>query len=174
MKKISTIMLFASVLSAALPIPDQINADFHQTVVNSENNQTLKYSGSVFVKFPNEAKWIYKQPVEKIICLMQNRAWVIEPVLEQATLFQLNKAIPLLKILKKAVQVAKNRYKAVYEDMEYTIITDSQEQIKQIEYLDELDNSVILAFKNVKTKPFDQSLLKCIIPDDYDIIDGRH
>jgi len=174
MKKISTIMLFASALSAALPIPNQVSANFHQTVVNLENNQTLRYSGLVFIKFPNEAKWIYKQPVEKIICLMQNRAWVIEPELEQATLFQLNKTIPLLKILKRAKQVAKSRYEAVYEDIKYIIITDTQEQIKQIEYLDELDNRVILAFKNVKTKPFDKSLLKCTIPDDYDIIDGRY
>ena len=174
MKRISTIILFASVLSAALPIPDQINADFSQTVVNLENNQTLKYSGSVYTKLPNEAKWIYKQPIKKIICLMQNRAWIIEPELEQATLFQLDKAVPLLKILKKAEQVSPNRYKAFYEGIEYTIITDNKEQIKQIEYLDDLDNRVILAFENVKTKPFDQSLLKCTIPKDYDIIDGRY
>jgi len=167
-------MLFASVLSAALPIPDQINADFRQTVVNSENNQTLKYSGIVFMKLPNEAKWIYKQPIEKIICLMQNRAWVIEPELEQATLFQLDKAVPLLKILQKAQQVSLNKYKAIYEGIDYIIMTDKKEQIKQIEYIDDLGNRVILAFENVKTKLFDQSMLKCTIPEDYDIIDGRY
>ena len=167
-------MLFASVLSATLPIPDQFQADFHQTVINSENNQTLNYTGSVFMKFPNSAKWIYKQPIEKIICLMQNRAWVIEPELEQATLFQLDKAVPILKILKQAKQIDVHRYKAVYEGIEYIIITDSKEQIKQIKYIDDMDNSVILNFKDIKTKYLDQSLLKCIIPEDYDIVDGRY
>jgi len=167
-------MLFASVLSATLPVPDQFQAGFHQTVINSENNQTLNYTGSVFMKFPNNAKWIYKQPIEKIICLMQNRAWVIEPELEQATLFQLDKAVPILKILKQAKQIDVHRYKAVYEGIEYIIITDSKEQIKQIKYIDDMDNSVILNFKDIKTKYLDQSLLKCIIPEDYDIVDGRY
>lgn len=167
-------MLFASALLAELPVPDQIQADFHQTVVNSENNQTLNYTGSVFMKFSNEAKWIYKQPIEKIICLMQNRAWVIEPELEQATLFQLDKAVPVLKILKKAQQIDKHKYKALYEGIEYIIITDSKDQIKQIKYIDDLGNSVLLTFEKIKTKLIDPSLLKCTIPEDYDIIDGRY
>ncbi len=167
-------MLFASTLLAELPVPDQIQADFHQTVVNSENNQTLNYTGSVFMKFPNEAKWIYKQPIEKIICLMQNRAWVIEPELEQATLFQLDKAVPVLKILKKAQQIDTHKYKALYEGIEYIIITDSKDQIKQIKYIDDLGNSVLLTFEKIKTKLIDPSFLKCTIPEDYDIIDGRY
>jgi len=127
----------------------------------------------MWIQLPNEAKWIYEKPIEKIICLLRNRAWVIEPELEQATLFQLHKAIPLLELLKKAQQIAPHTYKATYEDMEYTITTDKNEQVKKVEYIDDLGNRVILAFEDVETKPFDQSLLKCTIPEDYDIIDGR-
>jgi outer membrane lipoprotein carrier protein len=174
MKKTTLFMLFASVLYASLPIPDQIHASFRQTVVNFENNQTLNYRGLVWMKLPNEAKWVYEQPIKKIICLTQNRAWVIEPELEQATLFQLDKAIPLLKILEKAEKTAPDRYKAFYEGVEYIIVTDDQKRVKQIEYLDDLGNRVTLAFENVDTEPFDTSLLKCTIPEDYDLIDGRY
>jgi outer membrane lipoprotein-sorting protein len=167
-------MLLASTLSAELNIPEQIQADFHQTVLNTENNQTLNYSGSVYMKFPNEAKWIYKEPIEKIICLMKNRAWVIEPELEQATLFELDKAVPILKILKQAKEIEKHKYKALYEGVEYIIITDSKDEIKEIKYIDDLGNSVVLTFKELKTKPLDQSILKCTIPEDYDIIDSRY
>jgi outer membrane lipoprotein-sorting protein len=173
MKKITLLMLLASLLSASLPIPNQIHATFHQTVIHAENNETLNYQGRMWIQLPNEAKWIYEKPIEKIICLLRNRAWVIEPELEQATLFQLHKAIPLLELLKKAQQIAPHTYKATYEDMEYTITTDKNEQVKKVEYIDDLGNRVILAFEDVETKPFDQSLLKCTIPEDYDIIDGR-
>ena len=173
MKKIIITMLFASALLARLQIPDQIHADFSQIVLNTENNQTLRYTGSVFIRFPNEAKWIYKQPIEKTVCLMQNRAWVIEPELEQATLFQLSRATFVLKILKEANQIKKHKYKALHEGVEYIITTDSKERIKRIEYTDDLGNGVVLTFKNIKSNPLNPTSLKCIIPKDYDIIDGR-
>ncbi|BDY12176.1 LolA-like outer membrane lipoprotein chaperone [Hydrogenimonas cancrithermarum] len=174
MKKTALYILFTSSLFASLSIPGQIRASFHQTVVNSENNQTLDYRGLVWMRLPNEAKWIYKEPVEKIICLTQNRAWIIEPELEQATLFQLEKAIPLLKILKKAKKSGPNRYNAEYEGVEYRIVTNNKGQLKQIEYTDEMGNRVTLAFENVETEPFDDSFLKCTIPEEYDLIDGRY
>ena len=163
--------LVSSLFAAFLDI-SSFHANFKQTVTDEEN-ETLVYTGSLQAKKPQFALWYYKTPIKKSIYIRDNQVLVIEPELEQATLFQLHKAIPLLELLKKAQQIAPHTYKATYEDMEYTITTDKNEQVKKVEYIDDLGNRVILAFEDVETKPFDRSVLKCTIPDDYDIIDGR-
>ena len=175
MKRVTiTLMFCTSLLLAAIPVPNQIKANFIQTVVNSENNQTLKYSGSVYFSLPNSAKWIYKEPIKKIICLMETKALVIEPELEQVTLFRLNKAIPVLKILKRAKEIDAQKYSAKFNGIKYTIYTDKSNLVKKIEYIDELSNLVTISLKNIDTKPLKKSSIECKIPDDYDIIDGRY
>lgn len=166
-------MLYTSLLLASIPIPEHIVANFIQTVKNLENNQTLKYSGIVYFKPPNSAKWIYKEPIKKIICLMKRKALIIEPELEQVTLFKLNRAIPVLKILKRAKKIDTQKYGAKFNEIKYTIYTDKNNLVKKIEYVDELSNLVTISLKNIYTKPFKKSSIECKIPDDYDIIDGR-
>ena len=173
MKKIIAASTLATALLAALPVPEQIRADFNQTVRNTENNQTLFYTGRLAMKLPDRAKWIYKTPIPKTICLSRERAWVIEPELEQATLYRLDRSIPILAILKKAEKVGENLYRALYNGEEYTIRVDAKQRLRSVEYTDDLNNRVVLRFEAVDTSPFDDSLLRCDIPEDYDIIDGR-
>jgi len=178
--KIKTTLRYALFLSAtltgawaALPVPAQMQADFNQSIVNKESNETLRYTGHFALKVPGMAKWVYTRPVPKTICLDNDRAWVIEPELEQATLYRLNKAIPLVSILKKAKKIAPGRYRAHYEGVDYDITVDRDGRPLSLSYLDELGNRVVMRFSNLSTKPFDPALLKCDIPDDFDIIDGR-
>ncbi|WP_300362642.1 LolA-like outer membrane lipoprotein chaperone [Hydrogenimonas sp.] len=173
MHKIITALSLATALFASLPVPQQLQADFNQTVLNTENNQTLHYSGHVAMKLPNRAKWSYTVPVAKTICLTKERAWVIEPELEQATLYRLDRTIPILAILEKAEKIGDNLYKAEYNGIDYTIRVDGKKRLESVEYTDELGNRVTLRFGAIDTSPLEDSRLKCDIPEDYDIIDGR-
>ncbi|WP_457599386.1 LolA-like outer membrane lipoprotein chaperone [Hydrogenimonas sp.] len=174
MKKILIGILFASALAASLPVPDYFSADFTQVVRNKETDKQLYYSGKMWMKMPDEAKWEYYIPLKKTLCLSGSRAWVIEPELEQATLFRLKKSIPLFAILEHAEKIGKNLYKAEFEGVEYRLKLDTDGKISTISYLDEMGNRVTLRFQNVATEPFDSSRLTCEVPDDFDIIDGRY
>ncbi|WP_201352933.1 LolA-like outer membrane lipoprotein chaperone [Hydrogenimonas urashimensis] len=173
MNRIFAAIALSTALFAALPVPEQMRADFNQTVLNSENNRTLRYSGHVAVKVPDRAKWIYETPVKKTICLQGNRAWVIEPELEQATLYRLDRTIPLLAILEHAKNIDKTHYIAHYNGVAYDIYVDGGKHLNSVGYTDELGNRVTLKFSRVDTSKIDDSLLECDIPEDYDIIDGR-
>ncbi|WP_353662312.1 LolA-like outer membrane lipoprotein chaperone [Hydrogenimonas sp. SS33] len=158
---------------AGLPVPAQMQADFNQSIINKENNETIRYEGHFALKVPGMAKWVYTRPLSKTICLDNDRAWVIEPELEQATLYRLNRAIPLVAILKKAKRIAPGRYEAKYEGVDYDITVDDKGRPLTLSYRDELGNRVLMRFSNLNTAPFDPALLKCDIPDGFDIIDGR-
>ena len=166
--------LLAQLLSASLPVPKFISADFTQVVQSKDTKKQLYYSGRLYMKMPSDAKWDYFIPLKKSICLTAHKAWVIEPELEQATLFKLKKSIPLMAILKNAQKKGTDIYEAEFEGVEYLIRVDSRKRVKSISYLDEIGNRVTLRFQNVKTEPFDSSLLQCEIPEDFDLIDGRY
>ncbi|WP_456323453.1 LolA-like outer membrane lipoprotein chaperone [Hydrogenimonas sp.] len=179
MIKITAIAIpFATLLSislhAALPVPENLNALFLQTVSNHENNRSLNYEGKVWIKLPKQAKWIYEKPVKKIICVTKDRAWVIEPELEQATLFRLQKAIPLMQILQNAKRISKGHYRAEYGGVAYRIDVDDKKRLKSISYEDDLGNMVTISFRNIDNSPIDEKVLQCDIPQDYDIIDSRY
>ncbi|WP_300366054.1 LolA-like outer membrane lipoprotein chaperone [Hydrogenimonas sp.] len=173
MIKIIMPLLLGTFLFGSLPVPQQFRADFNQTVINTDNNQTLHYSGHVAIKVPNRAKWVYSRPVPKTICLLEDRAWVIEPELEQATLYRLDKAIPLLAILENAKKIDTGHYTARYNGVEYDLRVDEKEKLKAVEYTDELGNRVILLFSGIDTSPIDSTETECTIPREYDVIDGR-
>jgi outer membrane lipoprotein carrier protein len=160
-------------LFAALPVPSQLRADFEQTVQSLDANETLTYKGHVAVKLPDRAKWVYTDPLPKTICLDHDRAWVLEPELEQATIYRLGQTIPLLAILKKAEKVGDHRYKAHYDGIDYDITVDDALHIESVSYDDDLGNRVTMRFSHLDTSPIDPKELACEIPEDYDIIDGR-
>ncbi len=174
MKKILIAALLAQRLTASLPLPDYFSADFTQVVQNKDTKEQLYYSGKLHMKMPDEAKWDYFIPLKKSICLTEHKAWVIEPELEQATLFKLKKSIPLLQILKNANEISPGTYKAEYGGIEYSLKVDDKGVIRSVSYFDEMGNRVTLRFQNVETKPFADSRLECLIPEDFDIIDGRY
>ncbi|WP_457596162.1 LolA-like outer membrane lipoprotein chaperone [Hydrogenimonas sp.] len=172
MLKIFITFTLALPLLATLPLPRYFRADFDQNVTG-EGNRTLRYTGRLEAALPSHAKWRYDTPVKKLICLDGERAWVIEPELEQATLFRLSRAIPLAKILQKARKLAPRRYEAEYGGVTYSITTDDGGTLRTIAYTDDLGNRVVIAFHGVDTDAFDTATLRCDIPADYDIIDGR-
>ncbi len=174
MRILAIAALTAGLLQASLPVPRYISADFTQVVQNKDTKKQLYYSGKLYMKMPEEAKWEYFIPLKKTICLQDHKAWVVEPELEQATLFRLKKSIPLMAILESAQKVDDGTYMAEYGGVDYKIEVDSEKMIKSVSYLDEMGNRVTLRFQNLDTEPFDRSKLNCEIPEDFDIIDGRY
>ena len=173
MIKKSLFLLPLALLYAGLPVPEQMQADFNQTVRNTDSNETLHYSGHFALKVPDRAKWVYERPIRKVICLDRDRAWVIEPELEQATIYRLDKAIPLVAILKKAKKIDENRYEARYNGTTYELSVDEKMQPSTLSYDDELGNRVTMRFSRFKTGPISDKALECSIPKEYDVIDGR-
>ena len=173
MNKIILSLCAGSLLFAGLPVPKTLEADFVQTVESPDTNRTLSYRGHMLARLPGQAKWVYTKPMHKTICLDHDRAWVIEPELEQATLYRLGQSIPLTAILNLAEKIDTHRYVAHYKGIDYDITVDARKRLESVAYDDDLGNRVVLRFENLRTDPVDPDALRCEIPDDYDIIDGR-
>ena len=173
MIKKSLFLLPFALLYAGLPVPEQMRADFNQTVRNVDSNETLRYGGHFALKVPDRAKWVYERPMRKIICLDHDRAWVVEPELEQATIYRLDKAIPLVAILKNAKKVGERRYETRYEGTTYRLTVDEKMRPLTLSYDDELGNRVTMRFFRFDTGPIPEKVLECSIPKEYDVIDGR-
>ncbi len=175
MKKIILpLLFFTASLWSGLPIPRFLSADFNQSVVQNESNRSLHYKGYLVAALPTRAKWHYTTPIQKTICIDGQRAWVIEPELEQATLYRLGRTIPLTAILKHAVEISPNRYKATYQGIVYTLEVDHRHLPHTIHYTDDLGNHVTLRLSRVDTSAVPDKRLDCTIPDGFDIIDARY
>jgi outer membrane lipoprotein carrier protein len=146
------------------------SADFKQTIINKFNN-SIKYEGEMRIKKPSFGLWIYKYPVTKRIFINRQNVVIDEPDLEQAIITKIDKNINFLKIFENAKLQKKNTYIANFNDKEYKIITDKKEIIKTISYKDELDNSVVIEFFNIKiNRDIKNSIFIFAIPKSYDII----
>ena len=175
MKKIiMTTLSFAALLAAGLNVPHRFTAEFNQSVANPDGNTTLTYRGDLAVVLPDTAKWRYKTPVPKTICVAGPRVWVIEPELEQATLYHMGGSIPIFRIFRHAKRQIDGTYLAAYRGRDYRIVVDQKERPVQIRYRDDLGNRVTLTFSHLVPKIDDPSRLKCDIPDDYDIVDTQY
>ena len=175
MKKIiMTGLSFAALWAAGLNVPHRFSADFDQSIANPDGNETLHYRGDLAVELPDTAKWRYKTPVPKTICVTGSRVWVIEPELEQATLYHMNASIPIFRIFRQAKRQNDGTYRATYQNRTYTVVTDEKNRPRQIRYTDDLGNRITLIFSHIKAEIEDPNLLKCDIPDDYDIVDTQY
>ena len=175
MKKVVMIIMMWLISGwSAIAVPDNLEADFNQTVTGKSSKKALHYRGHMAIKGASYAKWQYTDPIPKTVCLDNDRAWIIEPDLEQATLYHLDQTIPILHILQKAKQTAPQQYSAEYNHTLYLIRTDHRQLPVQIEYNDDLGNHVTIRLTQIRTDPLKKEALKCVIPDDYDIIDGRY
>jgi len=159
--------------SASLSLPDYFRADFTQTVAG-DDNRSLRYEGRLLLRSADEnAKWIYTRPIPKTICVQSGRVWVIEPELEQVTLFRLRQSIPLAELIKKAKPDGEGGYSARYADTDYRLEADESGRPVTIAYTDEMGHRITIRFHDIRTDPIPADSLRCDPPEDYDIVDGR-
>jgi outer membrane lipoprotein carrier protein len=165
-----TVLLLSS-LFASYSLTDikSFKADFVQSVIN-ESNKKIEYKGKLAIKENGKVLWRYQDPIIKNVYVDNNMVIVDEPELEQAIYTTLDKGINIVKLLKDAVKVDKNKYKSRLYNKDY-FLTFENNKIKKIEFKDELENRVTIKFSNIEENvKIDEKLFKFTPPEYYDII----
>ncbi|MDU7692738.1 MAG: outer-membrane lipoprotein carrier protein LolA [Helicobacter sp.] len=102
MFRILFILMFCMMSLRAIELAkiQSLSADFKQTTI--QQDEKIIYSGKIYAKSPNHAKWIYTAPLQKEVFINDNRVIVYEPRLFQATYYQSDKNLDILQILRLA------------------------------------------------------------------------
>ncbi|MGM0622597.1 MAG: LolA-like outer membrane lipoprotein chaperone [Campylobacterota bacterium] len=166
MLKLFITAMFTLNLAYALHVPKTIKADFTQTVTN-EHDQTIKYSGKIYVQMPHDSKWVYTKPAPKSICVSKQSITIVERDLEQATIYNNQSHLNFNNLLNDAKEISSEHYETTFEGITYSLQT-KEEKIHFLEFVDELQNRSQIEFSNVS---YDTKLpsLECDIPPYYDI-----
>ncbi|MCE3040406.1 LolA-like outer membrane lipoprotein chaperone [Helicobacter anatolicus] len=125
-----------------------IEANFLQVTYQGE--EKITYSGILYAKTPNFAKWVYQNPLKKEIYLNGNEVAIYEPMLEQVTLSTLTQKNDFFTILHAAKLGEDGNYHAIIANTHYTLILKNNIPY-QIHFVDELQNTIKITLKNVKT-----------------------
>jgi len=145
------------------------SANFEQ-IVTSANSEKIVYKGKIKLKEPYLAYWEYIQPISKKIYINNIKVVIIEPELEQAIVTKLDKSINLFYLLKKSKKVSSSILEAKFNNRVYYITLDNK-FIKNITYIDELDNKIMIKFTDqINNKKLLDQEFKYNIPIYYDII----
>ncbi|HHO42799.1 MAG TPA: hypothetical protein ENN12_05555 [Epsilonproteobacteria bacterium] len=154
-----------------ISLPDGFSANFSQEITTPEKNK-ITYSGEVRFLSPGILKWSYKTPTSKEVCTDGVELMVVDHDLEQVSFFLIDKGLNLPEVIANAKLVRPSVYIAKYEKKEYTLQVDPKGRLSRIAYFDDLENTVLIIFSNVKEgKPTSKSL-ECTYPTRYDIIEG--
>ena len=167
---ISISSLFSSVsASTNLENLKSFKADFIQKITN-ESNTVIEYKGEVFIKNNGRVLWRYNTPILKNVYIINNIVIVDEPELEQAIYSTLEDNIDMIKLLKDARKIEKNKYETKLYNTLYTITT-KENKIKSMFYKDELENKILISFENVKQDiEIKDEIFNFLAPEYYDII----
>ena len=168
------IFLITLSLSSLLAFGENIQsfeADFVQTITD-ETGKVLTYKGKMHTKRPSFVLWDYTEPARaaKKLYMNKTRAVLVQPLLEQATISQLNNDMNFFEILASAKMVDQTHYKARYKKIDF-ILKEENGVIISLSYQDELENDILITFsKQRQNRPIEDSLFTPKVPQDYDII----
>ncbi|CAA6811689.1 MAG: Outer membrane lipoprotein carrier protein LolA [uncultured Sulfurovum sp.] len=188
MKLFISLLTLSTLLFAEITLPQNFKTDFHQTITN-DKGKVIKYTGSVVFKNLEQTfdtasgkenlytrslfKWSYTSPTQKEVCTDGTQLIVVDHDLEQISNYMVDDSINLKEILSVAKKISNVDYTATYKDIEYLISLDEKEQLEYIVYVDNLDNSVKIIFKNMNYNIIvNEDVLTCNAPQDYDVIKG--
>jgi outer membrane lipoprotein carrier protein len=175
-------------LNAEIILPSNFKTDFEQTITN-DKGKIIQYEGNVLFLTRKDTlanaqgeptlytrsifKWSYTVPTKKEVCTDGIQLIVVDHDLEQVSNYLIDDGINLEAILKIAKQISITTYQATYKEVEYLITLDAKQQLKQIVYVDNLDNKVKIIFTNMNyDTTIEFSDLDCNSPEAYDIIKG--
>jgi len=188
MKHFISLLALGFTLNANIILPENFTTDFQQTITN-DKGKVIKYGGQVLFKNLHQIsidvegkesefsrslfKWSYTSPTQKEVCTDGIQLIVVDHDLEQVSNYLIDDGINLEKILKIANQISTTTYQATYKEVEYLITMDKEQQLKQIVYVDNLDNKVKIIFNNMNYNTgVEERKLECNAPQEYDIIKG--
>ncbi|WP_104695345.1 LolA-like outer membrane lipoprotein chaperone [Helicobacter salomonis] len=146
------------------------SAHFEQVVLGEGPSPV--YTGEIFAKMPDYAKWVYYKPLAKEIYMRDKKVVIYEPQLLQATLTSLDTSLDFFSILKKAKLQKDGRYKTKIKGTTY-YLTLQNNLPYLLEFTDKLHNKVKVTFSSVKTNiPLEDSIFVFTLPKGVDLI--RH
>lgn len=163
--RIAWFLIIFSLSIYAKPI-DSFEAHFAQTVTSEQNN-SVTYNGKVFFQ-KDKALWHYKSPSEKMIFIHPHSVTVIEPPLEQAIISKHNEMQRMQSLLEEWLEEGEKEIE--FDSIIYKV-TFQNGLPKYIDYLDGLENSVRIIFKDVKiNSSINPEYLNPQIPEKFDIL----
>jgi len=163
------LIVHTSLLSNDFQKIKTFEASFKQSITNPSGKK-VSYTGTLHIQEPNKIKWQYKNPIEKLVYIKKYTVTIIEPELEQAIITKIDKEINILNLLKNAIKTSDNTYTSNFNNTEY-ILQLKDQKLTQISYKDEIDNDVVISFKNVlQNHKIDSKTFKFFIPYEFDII----
>lgn len=157
MRKFFLLFLFTLTLYADITDFKTLKASFVQQIINDQN-QSITYTGTLYIKQPNLILWHYTSPIEKTIYISRYNVTVYEPELYQAIIFDQKKELNPVQIFKESKEVSKTKRLSVFNDREITII-HSGDKVEKILFRDKVENAVTIEFKTYeKNIELDESL----------------
>ena len=162
--------LLCSTLSfAAIDNINSFEASFTQSVTDDKNS-SLNYNGHVQAKKPQSAVWNYLEPIKKDVYIWKHSVTIVEPEIEQVIIRRIESNFDFFMLIKNAVKISTNTYKANYKESIF-IITTKNNLIESISYKDEFDNDIKIVFKNQKQNiDIDENVFVANYPLQFDII----
>jgi len=169
MKVLSILLLTLSIIYGQIINFDSYSSDFTQTITNTSNTKII-YKGNLYINNDKNILWRYLDPIRKDVYINQLNIMIVEPELEQVITSKINEELDLFSILNSSKKIDENIYTNSVNGIEYTIILKNK-ILKNIQYTDEIDNKVNIAFTNTSNEiQLDDSLFIFNIPNHYDII----
>jgi len=146
-------------------------ADFTQKITD-DKKKVLKYNGHLKASKPAYALWDYKSPVTKSIYIQFDKITIIEPELEQVIIKYIDEDFDFFSMIKNSKKIDDSTYKARFKQTDF-MIKVKDDKIVSISYMDDLDNKVVIYFKNVvQNKEISKDDFSPTIPLEYDILNN--
>ncbi|MEA3492095.1 MAG: LolA-like outer membrane lipoprotein chaperone [Campylobacterota bacterium] len=163
-------LLFAQ---GEVKLPMGFHASFVQTITNDQKKKII-YRGKIDFSSPENFKWHYTSPTKKEVCTDGTELLVVDHDLEQVSYYVMDGELDLPAILKESKLHRKSVYIATHRGKNYTIQVNKRGELSRIAYMDNLDNTVLIVFSNMKyrKKRFSTNRMKCHTPKNYDYIGG--
>lgn len=167
MKKYLLIAVATNLLAGNIQQATTFEADFTQSIINSQ--KTIKYTGHLYVKKPNNLLWIYAKPQKKVY-INSTTAIIEETKLQQTIISSLDKEINFLDILKNAKTLKPNLLEAKIKGVSY-LLYHNEQTLEKINYKDSLENDVEIKFSNQKTNhTLSDGIFKYNLPEGFDVV----
>ena len=146
-----------------------LKADFEQTIVN-EQNSTILYKGTLYIKKPDKILWQYDSPIKKSIFINKYNVTVYEPELYQAVIFKQQKELNPIQMFKESKKISPTERVSEFDGNRISIKLDT-EKVKSMSFRDKVDNDVTIRFITfVKNGKLEDRLFVFEPGEDVDII----
>lgn len=169
MKTILLLFLTLITLNADILDFSTLKADFEQTIVN-EQNSTILYKGTLYIKKPDKILWQYDTPVKKSIFINRFNVTVYEPDLYQAVIFKQQKELNPIKMFRDSKAVGPNERVSEFDGNSIRIFLE-KDRVRSLAFRDKVDNDVTIRFVSyIKDEKLEDRLFVFEPGEEVDII----